>query len=121
MAGFFEKRVMADIEKRVNSLWPDLDVSVVPSDYNSDGLCLRVRVDEDLYVDSTIFNGRWTAMIGADGDHLSMAPDPRLFQVYALSVGAPSSQVAPAIVNYLRDAWGGFAAFKAAIIAMGEG
>jgi hypothetical protein len=120
MVGFFEKRVMAEVERRVNGLWPGINARVVSSAYNSDGLCLRVRVDDDVYVDSTIFNAKWTAMIGADGEDFSMDPDPRLFQIYPLAVGAPPSQVAPAIVNYLKAAWSGLSGLRRAMTGLAE-
>jgi hypothetical protein len=121
MPGFFEKRVMADIKRQVRALWPGLNVSVVPSAYNPDGLCVRVRVTDEVYVDSTIFNKRWTAFIGADGDDFSIEPDPRLSQEYQLRIGAPASQVAPAIVDFVREAWPGLTTLKAKMIEISDG
>jgi hypothetical protein len=121
MSSFFEKRIMADIERRVTTLWPGIDAHVVSSAYNDDGLCLRVWVTEDVYLDTTIFNGRWTAIFGAAGKSFRLTPDPRLFEPYPLSVGAPARQVAPEIVKYLRANWESLAGLKAAMMPTAEG
>ena len=71
-------------------------------------------VGHEVFVDSTIMNGRWSAIIGADGDDFSMGP---ITQSYPLSIGAPPSQVAPAIVTYMKSSWTGLTNLKAAATA----
>lgn len=105
MVGFFEKRIMQDVFNRVQKAWPNLNVKLIESDYNTDGLAIRVWAHQRVFFDLTIHNGRWTSIIGGTEDERPVPSSQRVFDQLRLSVGAPAAQAADEWMRYMKLNW----------------
>lgn len=107
MPGYFEKKVMADIVSRLRGYWPQIPAELLPSDYNPDGLMIRVWANDRVGNDLTTYNGRWVCFAYMLFPEASDQGDPlrRPVKNLGLSVGAPASQAAPTFYNFVREDW----------------
>ncbi|WP_159599440.1 hypothetical protein [Agromyces humi] len=107
VAGFFEKKIMQDIDGRLRAMWPGVQASIRQSDYHPDGLVIRVRAHQIAFFDLTTLRNRWTSVLGLGEEGAEGDPSSRRFADLGLSVGAPPAQVAPRWMEMLREDWNG--------------
>lgn len=107
MSSFFEKRVMKDLLKRVQTAWPGVVAEVVASDYYEDGLALRVWLNDAMFQDLTWYGPRWVAFLGIARASIVDDVPPLKRPVFPLDISgtAPAYKVAPLFIDLLRENW----------------
>lgn len=111
LAGFFERRVMKDVYRRLNVLLPGVGIGIVLSDYNPGGWCVRILVTDEVFTDTTLDGLGWATYIGISAPDIQMSPAARIAERHRIGRAPSPRQIAESVADYHVNTWDNLARF----------